>query len=256
MPSPETALQFALSLSRYHRRRDVIDALHAAVEPAQLNVYGAWRLPRRPANFRRGYVLGRNVFLHKSLPKFYWREFLRRARANGPSALALLVWQNAGPFTFTEGRREAQPSGADCWLFDLMDKFGIRDGLCCPSGRWTIYFWSRNVLKLSAEECKLLFFMAVMAAGRMDEMSFSRRFGITRRHNPKSGRGPYGPHVSVRELAVLQHISYGESDEEIAARLKLRPSTVRVLVHRAMVKFEAKTRDHAIAEALRMWLIR
>lgn len=107
-----------------------------------------------------------------------------------------------------------------------------------------VVYWSQQVLHLSNEQRNLLYFMAVVAAARMDEINVM-----------VPSRNSNAPQLSARELAVLRHMSYGASEQEIAEQLELRTVTVRTYVHRAMEKLAAKTREHAVSEALRMRLI-
>lgn len=55
--------------------------------------------------------------------------------------------------------------------------------------------------------------------------------------------------LSMRELEVLQHLSTGASNGEIARRLYLSPHTVKQHVRRICVKLGARNRVEAIARA-------
>jgi DNA-binding CsgD family transcriptional regulator len=53
----------------------------------------------------------------------------------------------------------------------------------------------------------------------------------------------------------LRLISYGQSNAEAAAHLKIGEETVKHHVKRAMRKFKARNRTHAVAEAMRHGLM-
>jgi DNA-binding NarL/FixJ family response regulator len=57
--------------------------------------------------------------------------------------------------------------------------------------------------------------------------------------------------LSPREREILDGIARGLTGEQIAAQLSISPETVRTHVRNAMEKFEAHTRAHAVAIALR-----
>lgn len=64
-----------------------------------------------------------------------------------------------------------------------------------------------------------------------------------------------GAPLSPRETASLRLLSEGLSVEEIAARLGVGPPTVKTFLARAAKKLRARTREHAVAIAIRRGLI-
>jgi DNA-binding CsgD family transcriptional regulator len=66
------------------------------------------------------------------------------------------------------------------------------------------------------------------------------------------------PQVTVltdREIQILQHVSAGRSNREIAAVLYLSPATVKVHLERIYAKLDVNNRAEAVATALRDGLI-
>ena len=60
--------------------------------------------------------------------------------------------------------------------------------------------------------------------------------------------------LTEREIQVLQHISNGFEDKEIAHIMDI--SVVRAFVHKIIQKLSAKNRVHAACNALRLGLIK
>jgi DNA-binding CsgD family transcriptional regulator len=164
------------------------------------------------------------------------------ARERGPNVLASMAWVNRVPFTITECMSRTRPSALQRWVVNLLREHGIRDGLYCPTNDWIVLFWSPTVLHLSMAHRGFLFALAMQAAMRLDQIV----------PPPKEER----IHLSVREAAVLHHLSIGMSYAEIGRDLGVGETTIRTYVARAMTKLGAKTRDHAIGEAFRRLLIK
>ena len=61
--------------------------------------------------------------------------------------------------------------------------------------------------------------------------------------------------LSPREQEIVEQIAWGESGEEIAARLELSPETVRTHVDHAKEKLGARNRAQLVAMALAQGLI-
>ena len=57
--------------------------------------------------------------------------------------------------------------------------------------------------------------------------------------------------LSKRELEILELISYGYSDKEIACNLKISARTVQTHVTRTVIKLGARNRVNAVANYLR-----
>ncbi|SDC22420.1 regulatory protein, luxR family [Geodermatophilus telluris] len=72
----------------------------------------------------------------------------------------------------------------------------------------------------------------------------------------ESGPGPAVPvHLSGREVDVLTQVALGCSNREAAARLSLRPETVKSYLGSAMTKLDAHTRLEAVVRARRLGLL-
>jgi len=223
----------------------VLDVLQrTAAAKAGVQVLGAWRTPSQRCNWA-AYRSNHNVFFHPDVPNELWLEYQALVRKHGVSVTAQRAWRNEGPFTFTEVLRTERPSGEDRWIFDLYRRYGRRDGFYCPWGRWLMMFTARTVLSPIAETRALLFAAANMTICRLEEVIDHR--GLD--------RGGGGPSLSARELAVLVHLSRGDSLAESAQALAIQAGTAKKLLARAQGKLGTRHYVHAVAEALRLNLI-
>jgi LuxR family transcriptional regulator/LuxR family quorum-sensing system transcriptional regulator CciR len=66
---------------------------------------------------------------------------------------------------------------------------------------------------------------------------------------------PAPPHLSEREVEILQWLARGKSNAVIAAILGVSPHTVDTIMRRAFVKLNASNRIAAVLKALRVGLI-
>lgn len=57
--------------------------------------------------------------------------------------------------------------------------------------------------------------------------------------------------LSKRELEILDLISWGFSDKEIACNLKISARTVQTHVNRIVIKLNARNRTNAVANYIR-----
>lgn len=208
-----------------------------------INACGAWLTPRQ--RFRvASYAMNGNVFYPDNVPGKFRDELFATLPLKGVSVMAQMAWISNGPFTFTECMRKMRPQGDERWIFDLLSRFTIRDGFYCPVNRWMVIYWSQRVLSnLSNRHRSLLYFMAVVAAGRLAEM-------VPTTKTTKE------PRLTPRELAVLSGLAQGQRAEEIAVKLHLAPGTVETYIERAKKKLDAKTRTHAVAKAMRRMLMK
>jgi DNA-binding NarL/FixJ family response regulator len=72
------------------------------------------------------------------------------------------------------------------------------------------------------------------------------------------GAAPVAPppvHLSAREVDVLTQVALGCSNRETAARLCLRPETVKSYLGSAMTKLDAHTRLEAVVRARGLGLL-
>lgn len=59
--------------------------------------------------------------------------------------------------------------------------------------------------------------------------------------------------LSKRELEILELISLGNSDREIASDLNISARTVQTHVKRIVIKLEARNRTNAVANYMRQY---
>lgn len=64
-------------------------------------------------------------------------------------------------------------------------------------------------------------------------------------------RNKIGCKISKKEKEILELISYGYSDKEIALKLNNSPRTIQTHVTRICIKLEAQNRTHATCTAIR-----
>jgi DNA-binding CsgD family transcriptional regulator len=70
-----------------------------------------------------------------------------------------------------------------------------------------------------------------------------------------SAKADTAPELSARQRTVLLHLGDGLTVPEIAARLGIAETSVKMFVRRAARKLGAKSQLHAVALALRRQLI-
>jgi LuxR family quorum sensing-dependent transcriptional regulator len=239
-------LRFASSVNKLATPDQVLDGLHRAIRPPNhLSVLGALLFPVRWDDMS-GLVHGNTLFLHKSVPKGWWEEWVELVRAS-PNPNVGLIQLALAPFTASEALRMLEPLGVDRWPHELALKYGLRDRLACPvGGRWVVVFWSSKVLTsiLSEEERALLFMGASFAAIRLQKLI-----------DPSSERIGKGASLTPRELAVLRLQSIGKRIKETAEHLGLGEETVRTHLKKAQTKLGVHDRAHAVAQAIRWHLI-
>lgn len=238
--SGRAVLTFFDILPRLEAPQQVIDELHrrVAVE-AGLSVLGAWLVPfdRDPTR----YVLGRNIFLHASVPRAFLADWTQDAKGNGMSATQQLAYRSfAGPFTFTEAMRGADGGS---WVFDVLRRHGMRDGLYCPVGRWMVVYWSPKVLKLKNEVRGYLCFAATQAAFKLADLV------------PVRMRDPNTPNLSKQQRRVLTLIAEGYTVKEAARIMKLTENSAQDHWDRARHKLGAKNGPNAVWIASRNMMI-
>lgn len=61
--------------------------------------------------------------------------------------------------------------------------------------------------------------------------------------------------LTARELEVLEHLVYGESNAQVATRLDISPETVQTHIRNLMRKLQASSRLHAVSLALQHELV-
>lgn len=224
----------------------VLDALHGFVSKlSPLSVLGAARMPLQASDWRST-RLGRDAFLHSSVPEGWWEEYTAMAaREYDPGVM--MARSSLMACTWTETMQMLEPIGIDRWPYELALKYGMRDALVCSVGRrWILAYWSHKALgrSLTQPHRILLFAAASFAALRLEQLLD---------HDPRfMGRRA---RMTPRELAVLRLVSMGRQTGEIAQVLGLGEETVRSHLKKLQSKLGVRNRPHAVAEAMRQQLI-
>lgn len=240
-------LDYAASIDELDTPDDVLDHLHTITwQCCHLSVFGAGLFPVRWDDWR-SVEIGKTVFIHKSVPRGWWDEYLELSRREFDPGL-MMAQVSLVPYTLSESTRMLEPIGADRWPRELALKYGIRDTLTCPvGGRWAVGFWSRSTLSEEAlpQEVRAMLFMgATFAAIRLQKLIGDRTKRI--------GKGAF---LTPREPAVLRSMSVGRHTKETAEHLELGEETVRSHLKKAQAKLGVHDRTHAVAQAIRLHLI-
>jgi LuxR family quorum sensing-dependent transcriptional regulator len=246
--TPPTPLlnKFTVRVTRSKTPEEILDGLDEfAARLLPINVLGVGRMPQRTSDWR-SIQLGRDVFLHSSVPVEWWNKYAAKA-AHGYDPGIMMAKSSLVAYTWTETMQMLEPVGIDRWPYELAFKYGIRDALtCCVGQRWLVAYWSRQVLSnvLTQPLRILLIAAAAFVAMRFEQVigEDPRRFG---------NRSPITP----RELAVLRLVSLGKGTTEIAKLLGIGEETVRSHLKKVQSKLGVCNRAHAAAEAVRRQLI-
>ena len=245
-PSTPLLNRFTASVSRAKSPDSILDGLDEfASGLLAVNVLGVGRMPKRTSDWR-SIELGKDVFLHRSAPVDWWKEYAAKA-AQGYDPGIMMAKTSLVAYTWTETMQTLEPIGIDRWPYDLALKYGIRDALtCCVGQRWLVAYWSRQVLcNLLTHPVRLLLIAAAgFAASRLEHVTAAdpKRFGDR-------------PRITPRELAVLRLVSLGMASNDIAGRLGIGEETVRSHLKKVQAKLGVRNRAHAAAEAVRQQLI-
>ena len=234
-------------VSRTRSPGEALEALHKlSTKVLPLSVLGAARIPLRTSDWRST-RLGRDVFLHSSVPEGWWQEYRDMARREYDPGV-MMARSSLMACTWTETMQMLEPVGIDRWPYELSFKYGMRDALTCSVGRrWLVAYWSRQTLgdKVLTQPHRIILFAAAsFAALRLEQLID---------HDPRW----MGKRVRVtpRELAVLRLVSMGRQIEQIAQVLGLGEETVRSHLKKVQTKLGVRNRSHAVAEAIRQQLI-
>ena len=224
--------------------KEVLDGLNAITSKRlHLNVLAAIRFPDRVTDWS-ALELGKTVFIHDSVPRGWWEEWISQTPYKVPIGY-LLARSSLGPHTWSESLHMLEPIGMDRWGYDLALKYGARDGFACPvGGRWVIAFWSTTILGNDFTDAVriMIFTAASFAALRLDQLAV-----------PPSASPDYI--ITPRELAVLRLLSVGMPFKEAAQYLGIGDETVKTHLKKVQVKLGVRNRIHAVAEALRRHII-
>src|SRR5688572_14379789 len=171
-PATPYLAEFTADVARVRTPAEVLDALDSfAGRFLPLNVLGASRLPLRLSDWRST-RLGRDAFLHGSVPPGWWEEYVAMAvREYDPGVM--MARSSLMAFTWTETMRMLDPIGIDRWPYELALNYGMRDVLVCSVGRrWILAYWSRKVLgKALTQPYRIILFAAAsFAALRLEQL--------------------------------------------------------------------------------------
>ena len=239
-------IDFSSEVGALATPHEVLDRLNDIVsERSPIQVHGASRFSAKPGDWRR-IELGRNVFVHKDVPRDWlteWSAFVANGHPLGLMTLRMCL----APFTWTELSRMLDPIGIDRWPFELGHKHGMRDGYLCPvGGRWVVGYWSPKPLgrNFTQQARSLLLMAACEAAVRLEKLVGDdvKRVGSR-------------AYLTPREQGVLRQASIGLTVQEVAQALGLGEETVRSHFKKAQIKLGARNRTHTVAEAMRNLLI-
>jgi len=234
------ALRFAANVERFDDPADMLEALHQVARTAGLNALGAWRVPSwARLGDRRTYT----TYKHPSIPAEFWPDFWVQYDKHGRSFLANLAWRNRSGFTLTEALRIVKPTGNDRWIQQLLNRHGARDVFYVATGAWMVVYWSPKMLRLDAPTRAALQLAAGAAAARFQALS-------SRRNEQEPDPG-----LSARQRAVLRLMSQGLTLHETAEHLGIAYGTAQEHAARAQKKLGAKNLPHAVAEALRRYVV-
>jgi LuxR family quorum sensing-dependent transcriptional regulator len=245
-PATPLLTEFTDCVARTRTPAEALDALHklgSMVLP--LCVLGAARIPLQTSDWRST-RLGRDVFLHSSVPEGWWDEYAAMARREYDPGV-MMARSSLMACTWTETMQMLEPIGIDRWPYELSLRYGMRDALTCSVGRrWMVSYWSRQPLGnvLTPPYRIILFAAASFAALRLEQLID---------HDPRfMGKRA---RVTPRELAVLRLVSMGRQTDEVAAVLGLGEETIRSHLKKVQSKLGVRNRPHAVAEAIRQHLI-
>jgi DNA-binding CsgD family transcriptional regulator len=237
---------FIDEIERLNHFIDVLNALDRHVaRPQRAHVYAAWRstIDDRDSS----YVLGRNVFVHASVPKEFYPEFLGAYAHYGHTPMARYARLSPSPalLTWHEHRQRLKLNGDGLWFHELAQRYGMLDGLYCAHWQWTIGYWTPTIFTPTDDDRKILDIAAYFAAARMEQLMAARK---------KKLDGVVAT-LSPREQLTLIRYSLGDSEQEIADRLGVSTGRVNNLLNAARKKLKAKSRPHAVRIAVLVRMI-
>jgi DNA-binding CsgD family transcriptional regulator len=236
--------RFPLFIDEIERLNHVIDVLNALdqhiARPQRAHVYAAWRSTINDRD--SSYVLGRNVFVHASVPKGFYQEFVQAYAHHGHTPMARYARLTPSPalLTWREHHQRSRLTGEGLWFHELTERYGMIDGLYCSHWQWTIGFWTPTVFKPTDDDRKILDIAAYFAATRMEQLMAAR----------KKKLDSLPAMLSPREQLSLIRYSLGDSEQEIADRLGVSTGRVNNLLNAARKKLKAKSRPHAVRIAV------
>jgi DNA-binding CsgD family transcriptional regulator len=246
LPTTPHLTEFTDRIAQARSPSEVLNVLQAfASKFLPLNVLGAARIPLQTSDWRST-RLGRDVFLHASVPDGWWEDYASMAKLEYDPGV-MMARSSLMACTWTETMQMLDPIGIDRWPYELSLKYGMRDALTCSVGRrWLVAYWSGQTLsKALTQPFRIILFAAAsFVALRLEQLID---------HDPRfMGKRA---RITPRELAVLRLVSTGRQTAEIAKALELGEETVRSHLKKAQDKLRARNRAQAVAEAIRQQLI-
>jgi LuxR family quorum sensing-dependent transcriptional regulator len=239
-------IDYSMEVEGLETPDEVLNKLHDTTSAKNpIRVQGANRFSVKVGDWRR-IELGKNVFVHRDVPRGWLEEWAAFVASGHPMGL-MTARMCLAPFTWSELSRMFDPIGIDRWPFELALKHGMRDGYACPvGGRWVVGFWSPGVLGNSfTQQARGLLQMAASAAA----VRLERLVGDdVKRVGSRACLTP-------REQSVLRQTSIGLTLKETAKALGLGEETVRCHFKKAQAKLGTRNRTHTVAEAMRDLLI-
>ena len=234
-------------MARQENPAAVLDALDGLAKEClpQLSVLGVVRIPIRTSDWRST-RLGRDAFLHSSVPSGWWDEYVAMAIGEYDPGV-MMARSSLVACTWAETMQLLDPIGIDRWPYELSLKYGIRDALTLSIGRrWLVSYWSPKVLcNFLTEPMRIM----LSAAGSFAALRLEQLID----HDPRwTGKRAQ---VTRRELSVLRLVSIGRRTDEIAKLLGVGEETVRSHLKNVQGKLGVRNRAHAAAEAVRQQLI-
>src|SRR5262245_35081269 len=126
-PVPATPIltEFTDCVGEAQSPGEVLDVLHnLASKFLPVSVLGAARIPLRISDWRST-RLGRDAFLHSSVPKGWWEEYAETAKSEYDPGV-MMARSSLMACTWTETMQMLDPIGIDRWPYELSLKYGIR----------------------------------------------------------------------------------------------------------------------------------
>lgn len=245
-----SAFRFCESVGDMSQPQDIVLAADAVSQECGLRLFAVWIVPQHPEDFA-AWKLDETVFYntryeHLASPaqRENWQTTSSALTRRYGSPLTVYGRTRDFPFTLSEAMRELRLNGAHDWAFALLRRYGVRDGVYCPSRNWQCFFAAPKVL--TTPDCGPLTraVLHVVSGAACDRIGQLAKRPVDRKTA-----------LSARELEVLRLSSHGKTNRSIAEELHISPETVKTHTKRIMRKLEAKNFAHALLKAARQRMI-
>lgn len=245
-----SAFRFCESVGGMNQPQDIVAAIDAVSSECGLRLFTVWIVPHHPEDYA-AWKLDETVFynpqyeyLATSAQRENWQTTSAALTRRYGSPLTLYGRTRDFPFTLTEAMRALRLNGAHDWVFPLLRRYGVRDGVYCPSRNWQCFFAAPKVLKAADAGPLTRAVLHVVAGAACDRIGQLAKRSVDRKRE-----------LSARELEVLRLASHGKTNRSIAEELHISPETVKTHSKRIMRKLEAKNFAHALLKAARQRMI-